>query len=1285
MAFAFGLLTGASAQEGIWFRHIDTKGYEIRTAFRDAKGVLWLGTSSGLVSLPQLMSRAPNAYQRHFTELNRAIDFICGDSLGRLTMKTQNRDVIMYDPQHHQYVFDMTSMLEQEGIHISKDFSMLTDDFSRRWFWKDDKLWLPANKSENSRPLVRSFNNEKIYGVWSMAHQAVVATEYALYFIHASSGKTIRRVAQPAGIKDYRTIYAASDVELWIRSDSNLWMYDYAKNQWTTSIELPSVITGFQIDNNGQRWVSTMNDGIFIYSEKGELLQHLQHDIRDTSGLKSNRIITIMFERESGLMWVAYWKGGLSICNTGQQVGKLNSIDSATDLNASTDVLTFCQSADGERIYVGTEDRGVFVSAPPARWDNITDKSSATVLHTDTQGSLWMGLYGKGLMKRTIEGRETLHFKGRSPYAVVEHQSDGGRWLYVALLGEGVWRLNPETGEILDTRIGVGYVLDLVMHGHQLYAATTEGFYMMTGNQQWRKVYDGKFRSACIDKKGYFWLLGDVGYEGLTLLTPNYKPVEVPYGLSHSSLKGIAIDKEGRIWITSSRELLMLQHGNDGLVRSLFNICPDGDPLYYNYHAILIDSSDHLWLGTTLGYQCLSIPRLLSQTEQDEKTAQLFIGAISINDEICSPYQELDGRIVLHEDVTYTKELKLRHNENNLLIECTLPSGKDFSLNTYYYQLKGLSDDWRPMKDHTITLSNLPPGDYKLMVRTQSTEEVQLLSIHIAPPLWLSWWAYVIYLLIAVALVYGIVSYYENRRSYQLKLREMALQQEQQTQMNEMKLRFFTNISHDLRTPLSLIVDPVDELLKEIKEPHQHSILQMVKRNAEHLLELVNQILDFRRLEFGQERLLLNYGDIVTLLNDICTSFKLKGKKEHIQFDFYPSVKRIETYFDRDKTTKIMMNLLSNAFKFTDAQGNITVRLDATDEEVVISVADTGSGIPDEDKALIFERFYQSDTSNRSSIGSGIGLHIVREYVRLQGGEITVSNQPEDKGSIFKFTIPLRNSENDNIETTAPADNLTIDNPQEGNKEGKTTLLLADDNHDLINYMRQALSKEYEVLTAANGTEALKQLQAYDIDIIISDVMMPEMDGLELCRQIKTDITTSHIPIVLLTAKTMNSDELTGLEAGADDYITKPFSMDILRKRISNLMERSHNQHQRFANEIDIEPSEITVTSLDEQFIARAIAIVEEHISDPDFNVEQLSGEIGLHRSHIYKKIQHITGKSPVQFIRLLRLKRGRQLLNKSGLYVSEVAYKVGLSPRNFSKYFKEEFGVTPKEYAKEE
>lgn len=722
-----------------------------------------------------------------------------------------------------------------------------------------------------------------------------------------------------------------------------------------------------------------------------------------------------------------------------------------------------------------------------------------------------------------------------------------------------------------------------------------------------------------------------------------------------------------------------------------FNINMEGQQVFYNTHISYVDDDGVLWLGATTGYQKIDTRQLIAKTKKTDGVIQLVLGSVSINDIVLSPGQTFNGRVLLDKDIIFVRELNLRYNENNIVVECSQPCGDSYSTDTYFYQLRGFSDAWRPFEGHTIILSNLPPGDYELYTRTQSSEAFLLLTIHIARPVWLSWWAISLYVLLLAAIVYGVVRYFMGKRAYQKKLVDLQQEQEQQSKMNELKLHFFTNISHDLRTPLSLIIGPVEEMMKTDGNNKQ---LEMVHRNAQHLLSLVNQILDFRRLEFGKEKLLLSYGDIVSLLGDIYNSFRLKAEKEKIQFRFQPSVERVETMFDRDKTTKIMMNLLSNAFKFTGAGESITVTLNISDGQIFISVEDTGVGISDSDKAHIFDRFYQSDEHNRSSMGSGIGLHIVREYVRLQGGEITVTDNPKGQGSVFRFNLPLKKNDEQETNGTWTTQGAKPDEQgqqddvqgdvQDNDVSDLPTLLLVDDHRDLLDYMSKSLSDSYQIQTANNGVEALRRLESSDVDLIVCDVMMPEMNSLELCQRVKADINTSHIPVVLLTAKAMTSDELKGLEAGADDYITKPFSMDILRQRIRNLMDRNRKQHERFAKEIDIKPSEITVTSLDEQFIANAISIVEAHIAEPDFSVEQLSDEIGVHRTQLYKKLLHLTGKTPLQFVRIIRLKRGKQLLKQSGMYVSEVAYQVGFnSPRVFSKYFKEEFGITPKEYQK--
>ncbi len=1275
LIFFFVSFLSIHAQKNLQFRHINTKGYSVRAVYRDTNGIVWLGTSSGILSMPQLESRNPGSYQRLSSDINMSVNKITGDSEGGLWIKTIDNDVYYYHPQRNEFVEDVPAVFAKRNIKVWKEFDVNADEEGHTLATKDNKLyWLDQKTGKVTSLSIGA--EEYIIAVCRNETCYALISNKSLYVLSIKEKRIIRQVTLPEGYHAHKLVNMDEAGNVWVWSDNKVWKYDHLHRQWVLVVQIPSNIAGFQLDGKQQLWIATDSDGIYLCDMDGHVLAHLLHSTWDGNSLQSNKIDMLYYDKKRQTMWISYTKGGLSICTSHQENYSLNKIVDMATQESISDILTFAPAPHNGGMWIGMENRGVYLH------DGDTDRSimgngSATALHSGKDGSLWIGLYYQGLWHRQQNGNTTRYFKDSSPYDVVEN--DKGEF-FVALLGKGVWWLNPVTGDTMNTHLKPSYALDLAYHKHQLYAATTEGLYKAGKDLVWEKVCDGRFRYLCVDKDDYIWMLGNEGCEGLTLLDASGSEVKVLADLKHAPLKNISVDKDGNVWIVTPTELLMLRHqleDRSKFDRYSFNINPDGKQLYYNFRASEIDANGILWLGTTTGYQRVNTRKLLSQVNQLEESHQLLLGAVSVNDKLLTPQ-------TLGKDIVFIHELSLSYHENNLVIECSNPDNDGFSADAYYYQLKGFSDTWHPIEGRTIVFSNLPSGDYQLLTRTQFSQPSLLLAIHIAPPFWLSWWAVLLYVVIVVLTVWGVVRYYHHRRVYKQRIHELQLQQEQQEQMNEMKLRFFTNISHDLRTPLSLIISPVEELSKQVKDPQQLSTLQMIHRSADHLLSLVNQILDFRRLESGREKLVSSYGDIITLLRDVCNSFQLKAEKEQVSFSFQSYVEHVDTFFDKDKMTKVMMNLLSNAFKFTDAGGSVTVGVDIADRQVVVTVADTGVGIPDADKDRIFDRFFQSASGNRMSMGSGIGLHIVREYVRLQGGDITVSDQPEGTGSVFRFTIPLKKNGDPSrqAEGISPMDGKQENaGHQSSEKEGLPTLLLVEDNKDFLAYMRQSLEGDYNILTAVNGAEALDLLGKKDVDMITSDVMMPEMDGLELCRRVKTDINTSHIPVILLTAKSMAGDELQGLEAGADDYITKPFSMEILRQRIHKLVERNQKQHERFAQEVDIEPSEITVTSLDEQFIAHAISIVEAHISDPDFGVEELSNEMGVHRSQLYKKLYHLTGKTPVLFVRLIRLKRGKQLLEQSGMYVSEVAYQVGFnSPRLFSKYFKEEFGVTPKE-----
>jgi DNA-binding response OmpR family regulator/two-component sensor histidine kinase len=492
--------------------------------------------------------------------------------------------------------------------------------------------------------------------------------------------------------------------------------------------------------------------------------------------------------------------------------------------------------------------------------------------------------------------------------------------------------------------------------------------------------------------------------------------------------------------------------------------------------------------------------------------------------------------------------------------------------------------------------------------------------------------------------------------------------------MNDMKVRFFTNVSHDLRTPLTLIMTPVEELLNQEQPEPTKKVLEVVNRNAHQLFSLVNQILDFQRLGSSNDVLSLDTTDLVALIKNECESYQLMAQQRKMQFTVNSSVGELPMVMDADKMRKVINNLLSNSFKFTPDGGDIKVSIDrGGDGMIQIRVSDTGQGIPKENRDRIFERYYMSKRGATNTGSSGLGLNIVKHYVELHGGTVKAGDN-EPSGAVFTILLP---------ETQKSAVSLPEEKPLEQTTDEKKNLLIVEDNADMLSYMTSVLSADYTVFQATEGRQALEILHNTDIDVVVSDVMMEGMDGLQLTRTIKSDVDISHVPIILLSAKALAEDELVGLQLGASDYITKPFNFEVLRLRIRQQLEQGVEKRKKFRLNPEIEPSEITITTVDEQLLQKAIEAVSNNMENPDFNVDQLANELGMHRTGLNRKLQAITGQTPLVFIRTLRLRRARQILSADpAKLVSQVAYEVGFnSPKIFSKYFKEEYGCYPSEF----
>lgn len=657
-------------------------------------------------------------------------------------------------------------------------------------------------------------------------------------------------------------------------------------------------------------------------------------------------------------------------------------------------------------------------------------------------------------------------------------------------------------------------------------------------------------------------------------------------------------------------------------------------------------------------------------------------------------------------------EIELTHEQNSFNLTFNV---QDYSLANqveYAYMLKGLENSWYTINEqNSVTFRNIPPGKYEFLVKARLhnqdwSEDMTSLRIHINPPLWLTWWAKLIYILITISIIYTIIHAYKKKIDLESLYTLEKKNHEQEQELNQERLRFYTNITHELRTPLTLILGPLEDMQKDTSLPtRQAQKLSVIHQSALRLLNLINQILEFRKTETQNKKLCVCKGNIAPLIHEIGLKYKELNQKKAIDFQIQIEKEEMPLFFDKEIITIILDNLISNAIKYTE-QGKITLSLYPTTRNGVtyteIKVSDTGYGISAEALPHVFDRYYQESGKHQAS-GTGIGLALVRNLVELHEGEIRVESI-QNEGSTFYISLLTDNiypnalhgdstkqTEEEMISEAVPEDSQNTE-PE----TSKPILLIVEDNEDIQKYIAESFSDSFEVITGSNGEEGKQQALNRIPDIIVSDIMMPVMDGITLCRQLKEDVRTSHIPVILLTAKDSLQDKEEGYEVGADSYLTKPFSASLLRSRINNLLDSrkkliaqfqqtgtSHNPNSH----LDEKRSIITeaLSKLDNEFIEKITQLVEDNLSSEKIDITYLSDKMCMSGSTLYRKMKALTGLSTNEYIRKVKMQNAERLLLEGKYNISEIAYKIGMNSTGyFRQCFKDEFGVSPSDYLKQ-
>jgi len=1290
----------------------------VRAILKDSYGLLWIGTESGL-----------NRYDGYgFTvyegdpevENSLWINDIWGlheDGRSNIWINS-GFNYAVYNRDKDSFINDIPNLLSELGIIVDRNYKVHIDKHGDLWVLSGQEAFFYDFKK----------NDLKIFEINVQIGEVLInelCDDGNVLYSVLKSGQ-LWRIDKHSGaqslvdLKDqpsidnsswYNRIYVDSREGIWLYSDKTDVIYyqsghgsNWEKLQLVSSVRSQSnVVLDIMDDENGHIWIGTDHEGIFIYDKANKAFANLVNDRLNPSSIASNNVSTF-FKDDRGILWMGHNKKGISYFHD-----SFRNFKSIVN-EECRDISSILQDRTGN-IWLGTDGNGLFVkkNALTSEIKKMPMPNYAIVsLIEDSKGRIWVGTYLNGLF--CYENGKFVQFtKSNSKLSSndiwsLEEDRYGNLW--IGTLGGGIQQLQPDP-QLLNSEIktfeGIEYALDMYYdQGDKLYVCTVYGLCVidivtgkqvvqlgnLKGTQKFRK---NLLLSAYKDDTDHLWLGHFKGLTVWDMKRDTLYHMDKENGLSDDIVRGFVEDDHHNMWVTTSNGLsvVSLEQGgrNDLKLKSTNFHTKDGlKDNYFNNHAICKLRNGDILLGGTDGYTIVNPNKL---AEKNQPPPKVIFTKLSVANEKINVDSLYNGRKLLEHSMEKTTSLTFGHNDKLITFNYTTGDLLNAEKVRYAYYLQGFDNNWHNTQENKLAFSSLAPGKYKLYIKAANSDgfwstDATLMEITVTPPLYLSGMAIMLYILGIIGAIFFLVHRTRKHHDQKYEEQRLKLEHEQEANLNEMKLRFFTNISHDLRTPLTLIITPLQSILNSDLEEGLRKKLVNINKNAEQLKQLISSLLDFRKLDAGAETLKLGPGEFVNFIKEICIPFRAYALEQQTKFTFSDEVKELSMMFDGNKVKKILFNLLSNAFKFTPAGGNIDVHLYLDEDKVCVSVSDSGEGISEIEKSHVFERFYRVKQKNEQS-GSGLGLNIVQDYVHIHNGTITVmDNVPQ--GSIFTFKLPIVEIEQGDISVQTEPEQDQINEPEQTeDTQQLPVLLFVDDHEDFREFMSDSLKDEYNVLIASNGQEALEQLKNNDVNIVVSDVMMPVMSGTELCSRIKTDINWSHIPVILLTARTAEEYRIEGLEKGADDYLTKPFNFELLKLRIQKFLEWTEKSHTSFSQKIDVSPSEITITPLDEQLIEKAIRIVEEHMADADFSVEELSRDLGLSRSHLYKKLMVITGKGPAEFIRTIRLKRGRQLLEKSQLQIAEIAYAVGFnSPKRFAINFKNEFGASPSDYMRQ-
>jgi signal transduction histidine kinase/ligand-binding sensor domain-containing protein/DNA-binding response OmpR family regulator len=1316
---------------------------------QDKFGQMWFGTRDGLNKYDGSRFTIFRNDITNKTSISNDILSIEEDDLGKLWIGTYN-GLNCYDPVSNtfkRYLNDKTNHTinsntiwcikkigDEMWFGTSKGLSVYnkkTRQFASALHSATDNTTLPSNN-------ILSILKTKKGQIW------IGTTKGLCLLTNRKNGKFSFK-NYPLNTIDFLNASAIAEDRfnnLWVGTkNKGLLKFNTSTNSFVSFLsdekyrEISSEIRALAIDSKGSVWIGAY-DGIYILGED-KSIQKINNNSSNNSSNNNSGIekVKSIFIDKKGSVWIGCYYKGVSMWDI-SNLNFSNYNQNSKKIPMSFDVVSSIVADKNQNIYFGTEGGGITIYNKNTETTSYinnkigqTTKNDIKSMYLAENNILWIGIFSKGisayntLTKRIEDDRISAQLKD-------------------SLKDTGVYSIKTEGNGVL--------WLGTFSKGLVRYNTVSKAFqFIRNENNKPNSLSNNYIRTVLVDKQKRLWVgtLSGLNLIGLKNFQPN-KYVVKHFFFDDVSLSGDDIltlfqDSHNKIWVgTKAKGLYYF----DGKKFNRINL-KIGNTVITSIHSILEDDDKNLWVSTNQGIIKYNTTRKtavnydqkdgITNNEFNDNAAlkigpnkfyfgspsgatyfdaqkisinqyapQVLITDLKIKNETTNPHDSLG---ILEKSIGYTKTITLDYDKANFSINFAIPNYIRSKKNQYSYRLTGLENNWTLTKNTEAMYVIQNPGTYVFEVRGANNDGIwnkypTTLTIIVKPAPWRSIWAFLLYGIIIGSALYGLIWIMKSKARLKQKLELEYLETKRIEENNRAKLDFFTNISHEFRTPLTLILGPLQQILSNYNGTNEmYKKLLVIEGSANHLLSLINRLMDFRKLENDQVKLESANGNIVKFTKEIFLSFIEYARDGDYTYTFEASEEEILLYYDRYKLERVFYNLISNAFRYTPKGGTINIKIDHDHENLFIAVEDSGAGIAEEHIDKIFDLFFEvplhNNVQKNYNKGTGIGLSIVKNIVKLHKGNIDVTNR-ETGGVVFKVTLPLGRAHlsddeiiqdfkisDDIVQYTNQLETAEVTEPEDIEdfvvSAEKQTILLVEDHKVLRTFMKNLLKKEYNIIEAENGKIAFEKALQFVPNLIISDVIMPEMVGTELCSKIKETLKTSHIPVILLTSRSSLVYKFEGLESGADDYISKPFNLTEFKLRVKNLLNSTERLKNKFASEDNFVPSEITVSSLDEELLKKAFKIVEENISNEQFDIPFFCSELGVSRTMLFLKIKAWTNYTPNEFIHEIRLKRAAQLLEQNKLNVSEVSYKVGFNnPKYFSKCFQKKYGETPSQFA---